>query len=313
MLPRAAPLLSLPLLCALASLRPALALHGDQHLSSPRTCPTAHGRGSDACVSPGVCTPPSAALHSAVATGPAPALQWDISGGFCGSFSLQQAAYADPLPPIPHPPPPIPGRWAQALRRRLDLAGQGAQGEHPPARPAHDAWRQHPEMREQSARMRLGGHAVSALSSSLPTSSSKASKTLLPRSNVKWTADHLRLKSVEWDYTQTSPQAPAWKAWVKSHLTKGQPVVFFPMCKGDPHQCYPGSCPNGGHCDHVEVMYGIWSNHSLSDPTAYPDDVIVHTADQDCFPYYRRMDSLEDDTSMEGKCVATRCCLRFLR
>jgi len=112
MLPRAAPLLSLPLLCALASLRPALALHGDQQLSSPRTCPTAHGRGSDACVSPGVCTPPSAALHSAVATGPAPALQWDISGGFCGSFSLQQAAYADPLPPIPHPPPPIPGRWA---------------------------------------------------------------------------------------------------------------------------------------------------------------------------------------------------------
>ena len=46
-------------------------------------------------------------------------------------------------------------------------------------------------------------------------------------------------------------------------------------------------------------MYGIFSNHSLSDPTAYPDDVIVHTADQDCFPYYRRMDSLEDDTSME--------------
>ena len=169
-------------------------------------------------------------------------------------------------------------------------------------------------MREPSPRLWLGGHAVSALSSSLPTSSSKASKTLLPRSNVKWTADHLRLKSVEWDYTQTSPQAPAWKAWVKSHLTKGQPVVFFPMCKGDPHQCYPGSCPNGGHCDHVEVMYGIWSNHSLSDPTAYPDDVIVHTADQDCFPYYRRMDSLEDDTSMEGKCVvATRCCLRFLR
>ena len=133
-------------------------------------------------------------------------------------------------------------------------------------------------------------------------------------SNVKYTADHLRLRSVEWVYTSRSPQAPAWKAWVKSHLTKGQPVVFFPMCKGDPHQCYPGSCPNGGHCDHVEVMFGIWSNHSLSDPTAYPDDVIVHTADQDCFPYYRRMDSLEDDTSMKGKCVvATRCCLRFLR
>lgn len=74
------------------------------------------------------------------------------------------------------------------------------------------------------------------------------------------------------------------------------------MCKGDPHQCYPGSCPNGGSCDHVESLYGIFSNHSLDDLTVYPDDVVVHTSNQDCFPYYRRMDSLEDSTAMEGNC-----------
>lgn len=99
-------------------------------------------------------------------------------------------------------------------------------------------------------------------------------------SNVKYTADHLRLTSDEWDYTQPSPQAAAWKKWAKSHLVKQHPIAFFPMCKGDSHSPYPGSCPNGGHVDHVECMYGIFSEHPLDDPTVYPTDVILHTADQ---------------------------------
>ena len=51
------------------------------------------------------------------------------------------------------------------------------------------------------------------------------------------------------------PQGMAWKRWAKSHLVKAEPIVFFPMCKGDQHQCYKDSCPNGGACDHVESMY----------------------------------------------------------
>ena len=51
---------------------------------------------------------------------------------------------------------------------------------------------------------------------------------------------------------------------------KQHAIAFFPMCAGDSHTCYPGSCPNGGHCDHVECMYGICSNHSLADPNAVP-------------------------------------------
>lgn len=53
-------------------------------------------------------------------------------------------------------------------------------------------------------------------------------------------------------------------------------------------------------------MYGIFSNHSLDDPTAYPDDVVLHTADQDCFPYYRRMGTLEDTPAMDGNCKIAR-------
>ena len=60
--------------------------------------------------------------------------------------------------------------------------------------------------------------------------------------------------------------------------------------------------PNGGQCDHVEPMYGIFSNHPLNDTEVYDDDWIVHASDQDYMPYYRPMNSLEDDLSMQGNC-----------
>jgi len=121
-------------------------------------------------------------------------------------------------------------------------------------------------------------------------------------SNVGETAKNLKLTYDEWDYNQPSPQAPAFKKWIKSHLTKGEPIVFFPMCKGDSHCPYTDSCPNGGHFDHVEPMWGIFSNHSLDDPEVYDDDVILHGSDQDLETYYRPMSTLEDDSNMEGNC-----------
>ena len=123
-------------------------------------------------------------------------------------------------------------------------------------------------------------------------------------SNVAYTAAHLRLAYDEWDYTQPQPQAPAYKRWVKAHLAQGSPVVWFPICKGDPHQCYPDSCPNGGSCDHVEPMTALYSNHSLDDPNVYDDDVIAHFSDQDLQTYYRRLNFLNDTLAMEGNCAA---------
>ena len=122
-------------------------------------------------------------------------------------------------------------------------------------------------------------------------------------SNVAYTAHALRLRYVEWDPLQPTPQAPAYKRWLKAHLAQGHPIVWFPICKGDPHQCYPDSCPNGGACDHVEPIWGLFSNHSLDDPQVYDDDVILHASDQDLEPYYRPLNSLDDDLSMEGNCA----------
>ena len=56
------------------------------------------------------------------------------------------------------------------------------------------------------------------------------------------------------------------------------------MCAGDSHSPYPGSCPNGGHVDHVEPMWGIFSNHPLDDPNVYDDDWVLHASDQDYLP-----------------------------
>jgi hypothetical protein len=120
--------------------------------------------------------------------------------------------------------------------------------------------------------------------------------------NVGYTAKALKLSYEEWDYMQPKPQASAYKAWVKKHLSQGRALVWFPICKGDDHDAYPGSTPNGGECDHVEPMLGIWSNHPLDDPTVYDDDVILHFSDQDTEPYYRPMSTLEDDLKMEGNC-----------
>ena len=121
-------------------------------------------------------------------------------------------------------------------------------------------------------------------------------------SNVAYTANALRLLYDEFDYTQPSPQAPAYKKWLKSHLAQGNPIAWFPMCQGDSHVCYPLSCPNGGSCDHVEPMYGIFSNHDLSDPNVYDDDWILHASDQDFQTYYRPINSLDDTTAMNGNC-----------
>uniref|UniRef100_A0A7S2F8Z7 Uncharacterized protein n=1 Tax=Octactis speculum TaxID=3111310 RepID=A0A7S2F8Z7_9STRA len=124
--------------------------------------------------------------------------------------------------------------------------------------------------------------------------------------NIAYTAEMLKLAYDEWDYSEPSPQAAAWKKWTKGHLVKGQPVVMMPLCQGDSHSCYPFSCPNGGHMDHVEPIFGIFSNHSFDDPDVYDDDVILHASDQDLQTYYRPMSTLEDSVEMDNNCAAAQ-------
>ena len=132
-------------------------------------------------------------------------MQWNLAGGFCGAFSVQQAALSA-------------GAWiSQDLVRKANIAQPGPHNMH--------------------------GSSNAANCSNDPLG---CGWEVMP-SNVKWTADHLLLASDEFDYTQPSPQAAAWKKWAKSHLVQSHAIAFFPMCAGDSHECYEGSCPNGGH------------------------------------------------------------------
>eukprot|EP01063_Lacrimia_lanifica_P033438 TRINITY_DN593_c0_g3_i1.p2 TRINITY_DN593_c0_g3~~TRINITY_DN593_c0_g3_i1.p2 ORF type:complete len:357 (+),score=126.57 TRINITY_DN593_c0_g3_i1:59-1129(+) len=121
--------------------------------------------------------------------------------------------------------------------------------------------------------------------------------------NYNTTAAGLKTYYDVWDFTQPQPQAPAFKAWIKKHLTKKTPVMWAPICAGDSHTPYgPRSCPNGGHFDHHEPILGLGSNHDLSDPTVYDDDWLLHFSDQDLQTYYRTFDTLQDSAEMDGNC-----------
>lgn len=207
--------------------------------------------GHAGCVKPGLCVAPNT-TYKAVSSGPTPGIQWEISGGFCGSWSIQQAALAH-------------GAWiSQDLIRKANIDWVGPKVMHGD-----------PDL----------GYEI------LPI-------------NVGFTAGHLKLRYEEWDYNTTKPQAAAYKAWIKKHLLAGSPIVWFPMCKGDHGDgCYGGAgCPNGGNLDHVEPMYGIFSNHPLNDSAVYEDDWILHASDQDRQPYFRRLAQLDDSPAMDGNC-----------
>jgi len=56
--------------------------------------------------------------------------------------------------------------------------------------------------------------------------------------NYGLTARNLKLNFDEWDFTQLAPQAPAFKKWIKSHLVKGEPVMWAPILKNHEHTLY---------------------------------------------------------------------------
>ena len=71
------------------------------------------------------------------------------------------------------------------------------------------------------------------------------------------------------------PQSYHFISWLKPQLAKGHGVVWLIMCKGSDHNMY--NLTNATY-DHLEVVFGIYSNHSLTDHTVYPDDVLQHTS-----------------------------------
>ena len=100
--------------------------------------------------------------------------------------------------------------------------------------------------------------------------------------------------------------------WLKGHLAKSEPCIWFIYCKGDggskhvhgPH----GSEKGYGFYDHIEPVIGIASNHSLAPGSSevgqyYADDVIAHHSDWDQKTYLRTFESIPDGPKMDGNCA----------
>jgi len=120
--------------------------------------------------------------------------------------------------------------------------------------------------------------------------------------NISPCLDTLKLRYNAWPWKQTTqPQSNAYLTWLKGELSLGHPVVWFVMCSGDDHNTYGLAA-----YDHIEPVFGIYSNHVLSDGTVYTDDVLVHGSDWDQNGYYRPFNSLVDSAS-DGNVLTGNC------
>lgn len=204
------------------------------------------------CVYPEVCKSPPYAFKKVLPV--KGRLQWDESGGFCGSLSIQTMALTY-------------GAWISQDRARMANRGGLCFG--------------HTDEK--------GGCEVGP-------------------ENYGLTAHNLKLAYDEWNFMQPAPQAFTFKQWIKSHLVKGQPVMWAPMLKRNVKSTSSGrvSFPGDGKYDHQEPIIGIGSNHDLSDSTVYEDDWLVHYSNYDLQPCYRNFSSLDDGPDMEGNCKDAR-------
>jgi len=120
--------------------------------------------------------------------------------------------------------------------------------------------------------------------------------------NIAQAITNLLFTLDSWDYKGHSiPQYDPYLTWMKSHFIAAHPVIWFIYCKGDSHGPHGGD----GYYDHIEPVFGIWSNKTL-DPsgTWYPDDQLVHNSDYDQNHYYRAFSTVQDDAKMMGNCAS---------
>jgi len=120
--------------------------------------------------------------------------------------------------------------------------------------------------------------------------------------NIDAALKNLKLKAEGFDYKHLpTPQADAYRRWIKRQLVAGHGVVWMIMLKGGHYPVYP-DVPFGFY-SHVEPVVGILSDHDLTDDQWYDDDYIVHYTDASVHTYYRSMKSLPDDTTFKGNCA----------
>lgn len=121
--------------------------------------------------------------------------------------------------------------------------------------------------------------------------------------NIDDALKSLKLKAEGFDYKHLpTPQADAYRKWIKAKIVAGHGVVWMIMQPGERYPVYPTLPKNSSQYGHIEPVMGILSDHALNDTALYDDDYVVHFTDADVHPYYRSMQSLPDNTQYTGNC-----------
>lgn len=112
--------------------------------------------------------------------------------------------------------------------------------------------------------------------------------------NMAVTLRNLKLDIDEWPaYTTTN--TTEYMMWMQQQLAQKHPLIWLVILRGDPNIVSPGI-----HYNHVEPVFGIYSNYSLDEYHA--ENVIVHASDWDQLHYYRTFESLPDAVPLDGNC-----------
>jgi len=118
--------------------------------------------------------------------------------------------------------------------------------------------------------------------------------------NIEAAIKNLQFLLDSWLYKSNPiPQWEPYLTWFKNHLVQGHPTIWFIYCKGDSHGPHGGD----GYYDHIEPVFGIWTNQSLTSGKWYNDDQLVHNSDWDQNHYYRPFETLPDTAKMDGNCA----------
>jgi len=115
--------------------------------------------------------------------------------------------------------------------------------------------------------------------------------------NIGTALTNLKLTFEFWDYkNEPTPQADAYRTWIKKQLVAGHGLVWMIMLSGGKYPVYDPLYPYGFY-SHVEPVYGVYTDHPLNDTKFYDDDYLAHSTNADTNTYYRRFDSLVADVN----------------
>ena len=96
---------------------------------------------------------------------------------------------------------------------------------------------------------------------------------LLLGSNDQTAATAMHLDVIEWD-SVSEQNTDQFLAWIKQNVVKGYPVAIGIYT--NEYRFYNKTDPNAGDpdYDHIVPVYGIGTNHSVTDPQYYGDDLL---------------------------------------